>query len=784
MNSDLLQGFYLGEWLIEPLKGQVTGPGGTGHLPPKAVEVLLCLASEPGELLTRDELLNKVWGQGLGSSEALGHAVSDIRHALGDQADDPRFVQTLPKRGYRLVIDVVPASEHTASVIIGAHNGANSSDIGLFENLRQRGVFETALAYLIVGWLLIQIADVVFAQLHLPEWTGTFVTVLVIAGFPIAIVLSWFLEFRDGRAVVHKLSAADARKRRFSRTYISVLGSLAVAAALVFGYDRVIGLPEAEESPSAPGHSLGPVAENSIAVLPFFNLDGSDETQTFANGFVDDVITRLSRVPGLLVSSRGDSFTLPPNSASGAVRKRLRVAMYLEGSVQISDDEMRIIVQLIDSSNGFHILSRTFDRPTEDFFDVRDEVTNLTVSSLRVALPPETQQLSSASSKRPDLDAYVLYRRGIDESRKPDTPTTTGSALGWFDAALEVDPEYAAAHAGKCIVLLSMFQLNNETESVTAAETSCGKALELNPNLDIVHGALGVLYSLTGEYAESESAFLESLRINPKSVQAMAGLADVYRLQQRPDEAEKLLRSAIGLQPGNWSAYSSLGYFLYRQGRYEEAAEVYENIVAIDPGNLRGQSSIAVSHMMAGNFAAAAPAFERALAIEAHAATYSNLGLMHYYLGEYEEAAQALENAISMAPNDHLYWSNLGDVLWNSNKQDDARRAFENARSRAESALSVNANDPAILMDHAWILAMLGEKERALAVIERASVALSDDPYADYIHALIQHHYGDDGEAIRLLTQAVEKGYSTTILAAEPHLRDLRASEEFLTIVN
>ena len=96
MNSDLLQGFYLGDLLVEPLKGRVTGRAGSQHLPPKAVEVLLCLASAPGELVTRDALLDDVWGVGNGSQEALSHAVSEIRHALDDHVDDPVFLQTLP----------------------------------------------------------------------------------------------------------------------------------------------------------------------------------------------------------------------------------------------------------------------------------------------------------------------------------------------------------------------------------------------------------------------------------------------------------------------------------------------------------------------------------------------------------------------------------------------------------------------------------------------------------------------------------------------------------------
>lgn len=786
MSSELLQGFYLGDFFVEPLKGQVAGNGTTTHLPPTAAEVLLCLASQPGEVISFEALLSQVWGEGRGSNEALSHAISEIRHALNDQADDPVFIQTLPQRGYCLTVTPEPHATHADSIVIAA--GSGDADPGLFENLRQRGVLETALAYLVLGWLIIQVADIVFDQLHLPEWGGTFVTVLVIAGFPIALLLSWFLEFRDGRAVLHELSPRDDRRRRFSHTYISVIAALAVASVLVFVYDRQVGLPGKAATPTAAPDPVEepvviPVTDNSIAVLPFFNVDGGNETQVFANGLVDDVINRLARVPGLRVSSRGDAFALEPNSSSSLVRRRLRVAMYLEGSVQMAGDRIRVIVQLIDSSNGFHVLSRTFDRPRQDFFDIRDEITDLTVSTLRVALPAQTQAMSAAAARRPDLDAYVLYRRGIDESRKPRSPTTAASALGWFDAALEVDPEYAAAYAGKCTIYANGYQHDDDPESIGKAEESCARALQINPNLFIVHNALGTLYASTGKYQEAETSFLRAFEIDADNVSALTGLADVYRLQQRAREAESTLARAVDLEPGNWRPYNHLGYFYYRQGRYADAAAQFEKVVFLDDRNMRGYGNLAVSHMMAGNFEAAAPSFSRSIELEPQASAYSNLGLMLYYLGDYEAASAALRSAIDMAPNDHLFWSNLGDILWNGGREAEARDAFVEASGRASTKLKVNPNDPALLMDNAWILAMLGERDAALAEIRKAAAKLPDDPYADYIHALIQHRYGDHAAALDALESAVRKGYSVVVIGAEPHFATLRDNRRFVEIV-
>ena len=252
MKAELLQGFYLGDLLVEPLKRQVTGRGFSEHLTPRASEVLLQLATTPSSLVTRELLLEKVWGKGRGTPEALSNTVREIRQVLHDSVDDPHFIQTLPRRGYRLILEPRPLEKHTSSIVLGAGNGPKIDDLGLLESLQQRGVFEAGLAYLIFGWLLIQIADVIFDQLFLPQWVGTFVTVLVLAGFPIVLVLSWYLEFRDGRAVIDTGPHMRNPRRRFRRTYVSVVGALGIASILVISYDQVVGLPEEDVSTNVP----------------------------------------------------------------------------------------------------------------------------------------------------------------------------------------------------------------------------------------------------------------------------------------------------------------------------------------------------------------------------------------------------------------------------------------------------------------------------------------------------------------------------------------------------
>jgi len=732
VDAALLQGFYLRDLLVDPVQGQVTGGTEQVHLPPKAMEVLLCLASSPGTLVTREALIEEVWGTGHGSQEALSHTVSEIRRALNDHPDNPEFVQTLPKRGYRLIVDVEPATADASTATLGTQSGTAVMRIGLFENLKRRGVLETGLTYLILGWLLIQIADIVFSQLFLPDWAGTFITVLVIAGFPIAIALSWFLEFRDGRAVLDDLSPGDSRKRQFSRTYVSVIGALSIAAVVVLIYDQSIGLPNAEITKTRATVNLPPVQDNSIAVLRFFNLDGSDRTEVFSNGLADDLITRLARVPGLLVSSRGDSFTLDANSASAKVRERLRVALYLEGSIQIDGDTIRVIMQLIESKTGFHKLSRSFDRPLEGFFALRDEITELIVANVRIALPPETQVLPAADFDETNLNAYALYHKGKDVYDQPKTFDTIAEAVAYYERALEYDPQYAAAHAGLCDAYVFRYVLSNSVDDIDRAESACASARASNPQLQMVYGALGTLYLRTGRTAEAEVAYNEALAINSQYAKAMAGLANVYQRQQRYTEAEELLRTVIANQPGDWQTTESLARFLFSMGRYVESADAYRQVIYLNPTNFLARSGLGSALTMAGDFEAGRQTYEESLAIEPSPDAYTNLGVIYYYLGEFENSVAMNRKAVQLSPGDAVNWQNLADALHFIGDSDESMLAFRRTEELATSRVAIDPTDIDSLFTLAWAQQMTGQSDKAQETVARGLKLAPNDPYGLY----------------------------------------------------
>jgi tetratricopeptide (TPR) repeat protein/DNA-binding winged helix-turn-helix (wHTH) protein len=786
VKAELLQGFYLGEVFVEPLTRRITGPGFSERLTPKATEVLLQLAMTPSSLVTREMLLNKVWGEGKGSPEAISNAIRELRHAFRDAAESPRYIQTVPGRGYRLILTPQFPDDQASTIVPGARGGDGFGALDFVQNLRQRGVLEAALAYLVFGWLIIQVADVVFAQLLLPQWMGTFVTYLVLAGFPVVLLLSWFLEYRDGKAMLDRGPQRYSPRRRFSRTYLSVVGSLLVASAAVFVYDRYVGLPEAEQvAPQVPEivEESRPVNPNSIAVLRFLNIDGSEQTEIFASGFAEDLLTRLSRLPGMSVSSRGDAWSLGPTSASTDVRRRLRVAYYVEGSVRLVGDDLGVNVKLIDSETGFQVTSRSFDAAVEDFNRIQREITNMTVANLRVALPPETLSMLESMYEEADLDSYILYRRGREMFERPRTIESLTGAIELFRQALSFDPDYAAAHAGLCSAYVEITEVRTSSEDIREAESACGFALRSDSRLYMVYSALGELYQGTGRIAEAEEAFDEALAINPQDVQAMAGLAGVYRRTERFPEAEELLNTAIERQPGNWRAINNLGGFLFGMGRYKEAAEQYREVVLIDSENFAARTNLGSALTMAAEFEEGRQVYEESLAIRPNQRGYSNLGVIYYYLGEFEKSLETHRQAARLAPTLALVWLNLADSQFFANQRAEAAASYQKAFELSTNVLSVNPSDGEAVTTLAWAQHMLGDSVAALTSIDRGLRIDSGDPYTYYYDAMIRYQTGDREAALSSLAAALERGYPPGLLVAEPHLGELRADDRFHAII-
>jgi tetratricopeptide (TPR) repeat protein/DNA-binding winged helix-turn-helix (wHTH) protein len=774
-----LKGFYLQDPLIEPTSGRVSGPGVEAHLKPKAVEVLLYLAARPFELVEREELLRAVWGEDGGSSEALTHAVSELRSCCHDHANSPSLIQTVRGRGYRLLEQPRLVEEREAASETGVFQAPD--DGSFIGKLMRRGVVQAGAAYMVFSWLLIQVADAVTPTLNLPAWFPAVVTYAAIGGFPIVLVLAWMLERSEGRWLLDSGRQSGKMLSGLERNYLSIMLAYGIAAVGALTYQATVGfdVPPEPEMTVAEEDALLPVNPKSVAVLKFLNIGGDETGEIFSQGLGEDILDRLARIPGLAVSSRGDSWSLPDNASSDLVRRRLRVAYFLEGSVRVIGDELRLVVQLIESATGFHVFSRSFETELTNHMEVQRQITELAVANLRVAIPEDQDIVITDPDLNPDQDSYILYRRGKALLHLPPKTKPLESAIDYFEQALRLDSNYSAAHSGICEARVMLYRLGRDEADIGKAKMACAAALNTNPNLNMVYTALGELHLTEGNEAAAENAFHNALEINPNDVQAMRGIAEVLERKGEVQEAERLLQQAIDQQPGNWRLIDALGHLYFYTGRYESASEEYRRVTYLDPGNWQGHGNLGSALMMTGQFTAALDSIQTALHIEERASQRSNLATIYYYLGEFDRSVEIHRQTLETMPRSHFVWLNLGDSLRFSSQPEEASKAYRQAAEISRDLLEVNPDSPVDLMVLGWSVASLGDASEARRLIDRAVALSPDDPYVRYYDGLLKTNVGETNSAVDSLQLAVEKGYPMAMLAADPLLHGLHGNKRF-----
>lgn len=311
-----------------------------------------------------------------------------------------------------------------------------------FGELKRRNVYKVAIAYGVVGWLVVQIATQVFPFLEIPNWVVRLVIVFVAIGFPIALVIAWAFELTpEGikRAEDVDRPVGHASKNR-AWIYVAVIGA-ALSIGLFF-----IGRYTAGNAP--PGHSEAATAirQKSIAVLPLLNESGDRRDEYFSDGLSEELIAALGQIRELKVIGRSSSFRFRDTKEEPkTIGEKLGVSTLLEGTVRKQGDRVRIVAELINAADGIQLWSRTFERELKDIFAVQAEIANAVATSLELTLrgAKDTVVANASTANVEAHNAYLqghfyFVRRNLDDYRK---------AVGFFDQAIRIDPDYALAYA-------------------------------------------------------------------------------------------------------------------------------------------------------------------------------------------------------------------------------------------------------------------------------------------------------------------------------------------------
>jgi TolB-like protein/tetratricopeptide (TPR) repeat protein/DNA-binding winged helix-turn-helix (wHTH) protein len=788
MDARLQQGFRVGEFDVRPLEGRIIGPAGEQHVQPKVMEVLLCLAEQPGEIVERDALLARGWGGAVVTPDVLTRCISELRHLLDDHHDSVRYIQTIPKRGYRLVAGVQPAAPAAGPATVGAASAEQTppSPVGgrptadraqtgpvltFWEDLQRRNVVRISVAYVVVAWLLLQVGEVVFDALRLPDWALTLLLALLALGFPVAVVIAWAFQITEHGVVLDRRGAGPRARTTLRRNLDMVIIGALVIAVGVLGY-RAYQSTNLERASTSDVSVAQP---NSLAVLRFQNIGASPDTAYIADGLGEQLLTFLSQFREFRVASRTSAWPLSNRELDiPTIAQRLKVQHVLEGSIQRDEDKIRVWTQLLDME-GFHIWSETYDRELDaaSVFEIQDSIATAVAQQLEIVFSDDSvQRLGMRPTESTEaLDAYL---RGLDYLRGVHSTEDLDTAASFFAEAIDIDPRYAAAYAALCLTHLHHYELVASPEQFEAAEKSCHRALTLDDALDDVYAALGELYRRSGQPDKAMSDFNRALDLNPDSFDALYGVAMIQESSGRLDEAESVYRKAIAAQPGYWLGYNSLGIFLGRNGHFEKAAKEFEEVLALVPDRAVGYVNTAAAYNRLGRFEDALALYEKATEIEPTRAGYTNMGLTYYRLSRYAQAAAMHRLAIEMAPDDHRAWGRLGDAQRHAGQTAEAQLSYREAVTLADEALEINPDSGPLLAAQAHYLARLGDIERAKQL---AQLALERAPSTATVHTMAARVYAAAGDAqtsLALLETAVELGESRYFIAADPDFASLK----------
>lgn len=469
----------------------------------------------------------------------------------------------------------------------------------LFAELKRRNVFRVMAVYGIVGFVVLQVVDLLIPALLLPEWTYRLVAVLLLAGFPVAIVLAWAFEQTPTglkRTVpadpseIEAIVAAPAR-RRWSAGLLALLGVALLFGGWWMGRTGAAGTGSVADAEASPAVRLAMAAEArdslpTIAVLPFLDLSPEGDQEYFSDGMSEELLNSLAKIRELRVVGRTSSFAFKgKNEDLRVIGDELGAEYILEGSVRKNGDELRITAQLIDADQNVHLWSKTYDREMNDIFAIQTEIAEAVAQELRVPLGLDSgDRLVSPTA---DLEAYDLYLAG--RARMRERGEGVQEAVKMFEAAIARDSAWAPAWAGLAESRALVPYYTNETRDSTfwanslgAAERAARRALDLDPQSASALVALGNVHRDRHEWSAAENAYVRALTLDPENIEALHQYAEYLSYIGRMDEAYRLAQRALALDRSP-IRLNIAGLMARLNGRYAEARKLLDEGIEADP---------------------------------------------------------------------------------------------------------------------------------------------------------------------------------------------------------
>ena len=552
--------------------------------------------------------------------------------------------------------------------------------MNLWQDLRRRKIYRLIGIYVVGAWLAIQVASIFFPAWGIPDTALRYLIIAAALGFPVALVFGWFFDITaDGIVRTGNATDSDAADLTLRRPDYLILAALAlIAVAILIGsFDKV---RRATNDDFISAKSIDKPA-NSIAILPFVNMDEDLDTEYFSDGVTEEILHHLSTLKTLRVMGRTSSFAFKNSDiALPRLSNILQVKYLLQGSVRRDRDQVRVTASLVDES-GYQVWSQTFDRKLEGIFAIQTEIADTVAGQLvrQIARSSDT-----ASRVTENLDAYQEYLLGRDYLNRRGVDWKV-NATAAFEKSIELDPEFALPYAGLAVATIIGQRYSSVPERLANAQAHVDRALELQPDLAEAHAAQGLIL-----FASQNPNFAA---------------------------AEAALRRAIDLDPSLVIAYNWLSTTVSSQGRGEEGRAIQESGLAIDPLNPVLNTNVAARYSARGDFRRAEKLLLRLMDLpEPPTMAYWGLEALYYAYGRLDDALDWTKRLVrAYGPEsrrnpygvlaiiyEHLGMSDASDY-WFGKMVDD------------------KAGEIQVLLRRAYILKLRGDYEGTKELLEKAS---------------------------------------------------------------
>jgi len=612
-------------------------------------EILLLLLEHRDEIVTRDQIVSRVWGEAafLDTDNSIRGAIRKLRQVLKDDAETPRFIQTVTGQGYRFIALVIAPKE----AIVASEPAASA----------------------------VPTSDRDFVS-ELDDWMQARRLRLV--------------EPDQERTPEKATDAGSAHGpgNRNDHRWLFVGAVALLSAAFLLTFLVVRGWRRAS---NPPPHSQGKIV---LAVLPFENLSRDPDQEFFSDGLTEEMIAQVGKLnrDRLTVVARSSVAKYKgSNLTAKEIGKELKADYLVQGSVRRSSDRVRITVQLIQAQNQTDLWTESYDRELKDLLAVQDSVVQSIASEIHIALTDE-QEKRLAAPRQISPEAYEAYLKGRYYWNKR-TGESMQKAEQYFEQAIDNDPTYAAAYSGlaDCNSGLAWHGFKSPAEALPKAYAAARKALEINPESAEAHASLGIAMSHRWDWTGAEAEFRRALQLDPQYANAHHFYGDYLSIRSRHGEAIAEAKRALELDPLNLMISTWVGFRYYMARDYSRAIDRNRNSVELDPNFAAAHLLLGKDYVEAGLHSEAVNELKKAADLSGDSPLYTaQLASALAAGGRNGDALRIAHQLETISKKRYVSPYGLAQIYAASNKKDDTFKWLQAAYEDHAVWMGYLASDP------------------------------------------------------------------------------------------